>query len=309
MTQHIVHDKHLSSLRSLYPFRSHYLEVPGGKMHFVDEGEGPPVVMLHGNPSWSFYYRHLILGLREAYRVVAPDHIGCGLSDKPQQYPYTLATHIENVSRLIDHLDLRDVTLVVHDWGGPIGFGWAMRDPARTRGLVVLNTAAFLGGRVPLRIRACGWPVFGSVAVLRFNAFAAAAVRMACHQRERMTHEVARGYLLPYDSPAHRIATHQFVRDIPTGPRSPSYPVLRQIEAALPTFRNHPMMICWGMRDFCFTERFLDEWIERFPNTAVHRFEDAGHYVVEDAHEKILPRIRAFLTENSAGPGTNAGQR
>lgn len=287
-------------LGELYPFESRYLDVAGGRMHYVDEGDGPAVIMLHGNPTWSFYYRHLITGLRNRYRVIAPDHIGCGLSDKPQEYPYTLLTHINNVERLIDHLELSEVTLAVHDWGGPIGFGWATRHPDRVRGFIVFNTAAFLGGRIPFRIRICRYPVFAGIAVRGLNAFARAALRMACRKRERMTPEVKRGYLLPYDSVASRIAIQCFVRDIPLSPKVPSYPVLKQIEASLPLLRDRPMIIFWGAKDFCFTDRFLNGWIARFPEATVHRFEDAGHYVVEDAHEHILPLVSEFLEQTTA---------
>ncbi len=263
-------------------------------MHYVDEGQGPPVVMVHGNPTWSFFYRDLIRGMRDRHRVVAPDHIGCGLSDKPPEYPYTLATHIDNLARLMDHLDLRDVTLVVHDWGGAIGMGWATRQPRRVRRLVILNSSAFLGGRLPLRIRVCGWPLLGDLLVRGLNGFARTAIRMAVCDHRRMTPEVARGYLLPYDTPAHRVAIHCFVRDIPTNPRVPSHPVLAEIEANLVQFRDRPMLICWGMKDWCFTDRFLARWIEHFPDADVHRFDRAGHYVLEDAGERILPLIQAF---------------
>lgn len=281
-------------LRDLYPFDSHFLDLPGARMHYVDEGSGPPIVMLHGNPTWSFYYRDLVKDLRDDHRVVAPDHIGCGLSDKPQQYPYALATHIDNVERLIDHLSLTDVTLVVHDWGGAIGFGWAMRHPARVRRFVVFNTAAFTGP-CPLRIRICRWPVLGSLIVRGLNGFAFPATFMACKNRSRMTGEVRRGYLLPYDSYANRIGVHRFVRDIPLNCRSPSHRVIQQIEASLPEFADRPMLICWGGRDFCFNDGYLAQWQRRFPDAAVHRFDDAGHYVVEDARDRILPIMRQFL--------------
>jgi haloalkane dehalogenase len=286
----------------LYPFEPHYLDLGGPRMHYIDEGSGPAVVMLHGNPTWSFYYRELVRGLRDCYRVVAPDHIGCGLSDKPTDYPYTLATHIENISRLIDHLGLADVTLVVHDWGGAIGFGWAARYPERVGRFVVFNSAAFFG-RTPWRIRICRWPIFGDLVVRGLNGFARAAVSMACKRPGRMTTETRRGYLAPYDSYAHRIAILRFVRDIPLDSGVPSFPVLQEIEAALPRFREHPMIIFWGAKDFCFNDVFLTGWMDRFPAATVHRYSDAGHYVVEDAYERILPALSGFLEHPGRAEG------
>ncbi len=284
----------LGPIRHLYPFESHYIELGGPRMHYVDSGRGPAVVMLHGNPTWSFYYRDLIRGLCDECRVIAPDHVGCGLSDKPQDYPYALATHIDNLERLIDHLGLDQITLAMHDWGGAIGCGFVVRQPQRVRRLIVFNTAAF-PGRTPLRIRACRLPIFGPIAVRRLNAFARTAAWMACKNRSRMTPDVRAGYLLPYDSRANRVAILRFVQDIPAGSSHPTYPLIRSIEAGLTELRDRPMLICWGMRDFCFTARFLDGWIERFPEAEVHRFAEAGHYVVEDAAEAILPLVRSFL--------------
>lgn len=278
-----------------YPFNSHFVEVPGGWMHYLDEGQGPPIIMVHGNPTWSFYFRNLVKGLRDRHRVIVPDHIGCGLSDKPRQYPYTLATHIDNLERLIDELGLGDVSLLLHDWGGPIGFGWATRHPERVRRLAVLNSSVFLGGRMPWRIRVCRWPLFGEVALLGFNAFARAALRMACVQKDRMTPVVRRGYLLPTGRPADRVATLCFVRDIPMGPSSPSYAVLKQIGERLVPFHKIPMTLLWGMQDWCFTDATLAQWVEEFPQAEVHRIWTAGHYVVEDAHERISPILEAFF--------------
>lgn len=281
--------------RHLYPFESKYFEIDGVRMHYVDEGDGPVVVLVHGNPTWSFYFRDLIKGLRDGYRVIALDLIGCGLSDKPQDYPYTLETHVRNFSRLMDQLNLDRVALGVHDWGGPIGFGWATRNPERVERLFVFNTAAFLGGKMPLRIKVCGWPVLGDFLVRGLNGFCRAAVHMACQNKSRMTPEVAAGYLRPYDSWANRVAIHRFVKDIPFTPRVPSYAMFQELESKLPLLRDKPMTILWGMKDFCFTPAFLAQWAQRFPEARVHRFEDAGHYVVEDAHERILTILRDEL--------------
>ena len=285
----------LAGPQALYPFRPHFLDVGGPRMHYVDEGTGPPIVMLHGNPTWSFYYRELIKDLKSDYRVIAPDHVGCGLSEKPRRYPYTLATHIDNLDKLLLHLDVKDVTLLLHDWGGAIGMGWAVRRPERVRRFVVFNTAAFFYRRTPLRIRVCGWPVLGDLVVRGLNGFARAALRMATACPKRLTREVREGYLLPYDSWASRIAILRFVRDIPQRATDPSHAVLQGIQDGLSRFRKHPMLICWGEKDFCFDDRALQGWVSRFPDAVVHRFADAGHYVVEDAHERIRPLMREFL--------------
>jgi cis-3-alkyl-4-acyloxetan-2-one decarboxylase len=290
-----------------YPFLSHFLDMGGLKYHYLDEeppdgvtdGDRGPLLMLHGNPTWSFYYRHLILGLRDQWRCVVPDHIGCGLSDKPQRYDYCLERHIENVERLVEARGLDNITLVVHDWGGAIGMGFAVRHPEKIRRFVVFNTSAFLSSHIPFRIALCRVPLFGALAVRGLNAFARAAIFMACAHRKRMTHSVRMGYLAPYDSWANRVAVLRFVQDIPMGPKDRSYALMKSIDEGSARFRNHPMLVCWGKKDFCFNDTFLALWRERFPQAGFHEFADAGHYVVEDAHERILPLMRGFLDGGS----------
>lgn len=280
-------------IHPLYPFRTRRMPVPGGALSFVDEGDGPPVVMVHGNPTWSFYYRRLIAALSPTRRVIAPDHLGCGLSDKPQRYPYRLINHIDNLEMLLDELRLGPIDLVVHDWGGAIGMGWAVRHPERVRRIVVLNTAAFLSPRIPLRIAVCRWPIFGDLALRGLNGFAAAATIMAVEKP--MEPEVARGFLLPYDSWQNRIAQLAFVRDIPMRPSHPTWAVVDGIDRELVRLRDKPMQILWGGRDWCFSDHFLAGWLQRFPNAQVARFDDAGHYVLEDAHAEVVPRVVGFL--------------
>jgi len=283
-----------SDWRSLYPFASHFMETEGGKQHYLDEGEGPAVVMVHGNPTWSFYYRNLARSLSKTHRVIVPDHMGCGLSDKPQDYPYTLRQHIDNLERLLDYeLEVPQVDLVVHDWGGAIGMGYAVRHPERIRRLVILNTAAFLLDFCPFRIRVCRWPVVGPLAVRGLNAFARAATTMAVESR--LDPAVRAGLLAPYDSWANRVAILRFVQDIPLRRSHPSWETVTDIQKRLHLLAEKPMLICWGMQDFCFTEDFLDIWQSYFPNARVHRFEDAGHYVLEDAGERVIPLAERFL--------------
>jgi cis-3-alkyl-4-acyloxetan-2-one decarboxylase len=285
-------------VNDLYPFTSHTLELNSCKYHFLDEGQGDPLLMLHGNPTWSFYYRNLILGLKQSYRCVVPDHMGMGRSDKPQHYNYTLSQHIENLEALVDKLELDDITLVVHDWGGAIGMGFAVRHPQKIKRLVLFNTAVFLSEKIPVRLKLCRVPGFGDIAIRGFNAFALAAVDMACKNKERMTDEVRAGYLAPYDSFANRIATLRFVQDIPMSPDAPSYSIVKNIEENLKQFNSLPVLIAWGAKDFVFNNHFLKKWQGIFPKAEVHRIPDAGHYVVEDAHERIIPWMQEFFQNN-----------
>lgn len=286
----------LTPFRDLYPFGHHFLEVDGGRLHYLDEGQGKPLLCVHGNPSWSFLWRRVVGGMRQRYRVVAPDHIGCGLSDKPQDWPYRVEDHIANAEKLLLELDLRDVTLLVHDWGGAIGMGVAGRHPERFSRLVVTNTAAFCLPLLPWRIAACRIPGFGALAVRGFNAFAGAATVMAVERP--MEAAVKAGFVAPYHDWQSRIATHRFVLDIPMDASHPSWGAMQEVAAGLEGLRHLPMLILWGMKDWCFTPAFLDEWIRRFPEAEVERYADGGHYVLEDTHERALPRIREFLVRH-----------
>ena len=313
-----------------YPFRSHLLHLDGLLYHYVDEGPGsttvkdaaaaehtssggsPSVsvgepreprgtlVCVHGNPTWSFAWRKIIQALSSEYRVLAVDHMGCGLSEKPQEYPYTLEQHISNLVRWIEALDLRDITLVAHDWGGAIGMGAAARLPDRFQRFVLMNTAAFRSQQIPFRIAICRWPILGPIAVRGFNGFARAALTMAVEQPARMTAAIKTGYLAPYHSWATRVAVMRFVQDIPLSPRHPSYRTLLEVEESLTRWQSSPMQLIWGMKDWCFTPDFLGEFVLRFPSARVLTLPDAGHYVFEDAPEQIIPALRQFLEQTEA---------
>jgi haloalkane dehalogenase len=284
--------------RSLYPFDSHFLALDGLRYHYLDEGQGEPLLFVHGNPTWSFYWRNLIAPLRGRYRCVAVDHIGCGFSDKPADYPYTLEQHIGNLVRLVDQLDLSRVTLLAHDWGGAIGLGAALKIPERFARLVLFNTGAFPPPFIPLRIRICRTPLLGKLALQGLNLFARAALSMAVEKPERMAPAVRNGLLAPYDTWSHRTAIYRFVKDIPATPRHPTWRTLEGIESSLPSLAERPTLFIWGMRDWCFTPLCLDRLLLAFPEAEVHRLTDAGHYVIEDAHERIEPLVQDFLARN-----------
>ena len=284
--------------RSLYPqydFKSHFWQVGSHRLHYVDEGTGPVVVMVHGNPTWSYFYRHLIQLLAPQYRIIAIDHMGCGLSDKPQDYPYTLERHIDNLQGLLVHLGIERYSLVVHDWGGAIGFGCAVRDPGRVEKIVVLNTAAFHASRIPLRIRVCRWPLFNSLLVRGLNGFAWPATFMAV--TKPLNREVAAAYLAPYNSWHSRVAVAAFVKDIPLSSGDVSYDLLTEIEQGPPVLREKgvPMLLLWGGRDFCFNRYFYDQWCNRFPEAERHYFDDGGHYILEDKRREIAPLLLEFF--------------
>jgi pimeloyl-ACP methyl ester carboxylesterase len=286
--------------RDLYPFSSHFFALGPHRLHYLDEGAGEPLLFVHGNPTWSFYWRNLILGLRDRFRCIAVDHIGCGLSDKPQDYNYTLAQRIDDLSRLVEHLDLKGATLVAHDWGGSIGLGAVERLPSRFARIVLFNTGAFPPPYVPWRIAACRTPLVGTGALRGLNAFARAALSMATEKPERMMADVRAGLLAPYDSWANRVAIDRFVRDIPFSPRHPTWQTLERIEAGLPALAGRPIQLIWGMRDWCFRPECLDRFLQHWPGAEVHRLADCGHYVVEDAHERIVPLMVNFLTNHPA---------
>ncbi len=218
-----------NAYRHLYPFQSHFMPINGHQYHYVDEGQGASVVMLHGNPTWSFYYRRLIDALAPEYRVIAPDHIGCGLSDKPgpEAYTYQLENRVTDLEALIDHVlpDDAPITLVVHDWGGMIGMAYALRHLDRIQRIVITNTSGFLppsGKPIPLRLRLIrNFRSFAEPAVLGLNLFARGALFMA--PRRRLPRDVRQGLVAPYDRPKNRIATLRFVQDIPLSANDPSY--------------------------------------------------------------------------------------
>lgn len=286
--------------KSLFPFDGKYFDRGGPSMHYLDEGAGEPVVMVHGNPTWSFYYRNLVLALRDKYRCIAPDHVGCGMSDKPgdDRYSYTLESRVNDLEALLDSLSIvGGVTLVVHDWGGMIGMAYATRHPERIKRLVILNTAAF---RLP-EAKTFPWPLrvvrntpLGTPLVRGLNAFSGIAARVCC-TRHPLTAEVRAAYTAPYDSWANRIATLRFVQDVPLNPSDVSYGIVENVQQNLTRFSKVPMLICWGLKDFVFDRHFLERWEGHFPHAEVHRFEDCGHYILEDGKDEVIPLVQGFL--------------
>jgi pimeloyl-ACP methyl ester carboxylesterase len=288
--------------RALYPFESRWMDVGGRRLHYLDEEPKPAertLLFVHGNPTWSFHWRRLIERLRGEYRCVAPDHLGCGLSDL-QPRPLRLVDHIANLRRLVEALDLQRVTLVAQDWGGAIGLGALLEERARFERIVLFNTGAFRPWFIPFRIRVCRWPVVGRLAVQGGNAFSRAALRMTLSRKRRLDPAVAAGYLAPYDNWRRRAAVYQFVRDIPLSPAHPTWAALGGIEDRLKDLRNIPTLLAWGEQDWCFTIEGHDRFIEEWPEAEVVRLPDVGHWVLEDAPEEAEQAVVEFLSRTSA---------
>ena len=291
-----------------YPFTPKRFDRGNGiGLSYLDEGpaDADPVVMLHGNPSWSYYWRHLVGGLRDGYRCIVPDHVGMGLSDKPDDsaYRYTLQSRVDDLDRLIGSLGLsRKITLAVHDWGGMVGFAWAMKHPERIARLVILNTASFplpKTKKLPWQIALGRIPLLGAVLIRGFNFFARGAADLGVLRP--IPPASRKALLAPYDSWTHRRAVHRFVQDIPLTPDDAAWPLVRQAELQLPNYRDRPAFIGWGLQDFVFDQDFLAHFVKDLPAATQKIYGDAGHYVLEDKHEDLVPAIRQFLDRHPIG--------
>ena len=280
-----------------YPFESHFLQLDGARLHYVDEGprDAPVLLMVHGNPTWSFYYRNLIKAFSDRFRCIVPDHIGCGLSDKPQDYEYTLQRRIDDVDALLTHLGVERFSVAVHDWGGAIGMGVCSRHPDAVDKIVIFNTAAFRDVNIPFSINICRIPGFGELAIKGFNGFVLTAQIRAIYDRAKLSGPIREAYLAPYDSWENRVAIHAFVKDIPMKANHPSWATLGEVEDALAQFSDRPALIIWGDDDFCFTPHFRERWQKVFPDAEVHALADASHFVIEDATDQVVGWMSDFL--------------
>ena len=291
-----------------YPFSPKRFDRGKGiGLSYLDEGpaDADPVLMLHGNPSWSYYWRHLVAGLRDGYRCIVPDHIGMGLSDKPDDgaYTYTLQSRVDDLDRLVDSLGLtRKITLAVHDWGGMVGFAWALRNPERIARLVILNTASFplpKTKKLPWQIALGRIPLLGAVLIRGFNFFARGAADLGVLRP--IPPASRKALLAPYDSWTNRRALHRFVQDIPLKPGDAAWALVQQAEVKLPGYRDRPAFIGWGLQDFVFDQDFLAHFVKDLPSATQKIYGDAGHYVLEDKHKDLVPAIRQFLDRHPIG--------
>ena len=302
MVEKIFNNKLLSTkgFEDLYPFESNFLDIQGLNLHYIDKGEGRPVIMVHGNPTWSFYFRNLIQELSQDYRAIALDHIGCGFSDKPdaKTYDYTLESRVRNLDTLINSLDLKEkISFIVHDWGGMIGLAWAVDHIDRVDKIIITNTSGFFLPKekeFPFLL----WLVkyirpFAVPAVLGFNAFAKTALLLC--SKKGLSKKVKKGLVAPYNSWKNRIATLKFVQDIPIDKKDRSFYMVEHVDKNLKMLDASQLMFLWGAKDFVFDLAFLNEFRRRFSGAKTRVFHDAGHYLFEDKKKETMDEIKAFL--------------
>jgi haloalkane dehalogenase len=276
------------------------LERPGGLyLHYLDEGQGPPVLMVHGNPAWSFMYRALIKNLSSGYRCLVPDHIGMGLSSRPKnrQYGFRFSNRLNDLGALMDSLELTEpVHVIVHDWGGPIGLGWAGFHAAQVASVTIMNTGLrlppnyTLPGKLRL-FRSAG--LAGQYLAGRLNLFIRGLLRFGSVRP--LTPAAAGGWTAPYRLSLHRRAIGRFIRDIPLKPSDPSFGTLQNVDRAFDSLKEVPVFLVWGMQDFVFTEAFLADFKARRPDAPVLALPRAGHLLLEDEPDLIAGSIRRFL--------------
>ncbi len=284
---------------------THTVQLGQWTCSYVQTGpaEGPVVVLVHGNPTWSYLWRHLLRALGEAgFRAIALDHIGMGRSQRPPRgaYTATLSQRISDFDQFIAAVVPQGrFALVAHDWGGPISIGWGAEHANRLSHLVVMNTAGFslpAGMTFPLSLRLARSRPLGILLTRRTNAFARATLRWGCSAR--LPQPVRRGYLAPYTSARARMGIVGFLRDIPVRARSHTHTILRRTEEQLPALDHVPTLVCWGMRDPVFNQRILTRWRELMPQAQVLQFDQVGHLIPEEAAPALADLLPAFLRDH-----------
>jgi len=270
MVNRHINNKETSTkgFEDLYPFEGKFLDIQGHQLHYLDQGKGSPVLMVHGNPTWSFYYRNMVKDLSKTHRTIVPDHMGCGFSDKPgtTEYDYTLENRVSDLDRLIRHLDLSEkISLIVHDWGGMIGLAWALDNLDRIDKIVITNTSGFFlpkDKKLPLALGMIKYLKYFAVpAVLGANIFCVAALYIG--SKTPLSPKVKKGLTAPYNSWKNRIATLKFVQDIPITDKDRSFGIVDRVDKNLHRLDPDKLLFLWGTQDFVFDIHFLNEFRHR----------------------------------------------
>jgi haloalkane dehalogenase len=280
---------------NFYPFEHHYFDLPEGRMHYVDEGEGDVILFVHGTPTWSFLYRDFIKHLSKTHRCVAVDHLGFGLSDKPADYPGRPQDHAKNLHELIRHLDLGNITLVVHDFGGPIGLGAALEQPDRVNKIVIFNTWLWETASNPAvkKINKIANSMLGRFLYLRLNFSPKILLKKGFTDKSKLSKEVHRHYTKPFPDKDSRQSLLRLAESL----YGSSDWYQAQWEK-LSVLQNKSWLILWGTQDEFITTDYLKVWADRLPRVQVKTF-DCGHFVQEERATKAIESIQSFLVSNT----------
>jgi pimeloyl-ACP methyl ester carboxylesterase len=278
--------------RQEYPFAPHYFKTPAGAMHYVDEGSGEPIVFVHGNPAWSFEFRNVIKEFSSTNRCIAPDLIGFGLSDKPAVWSYLPKEQAKNLDLFLESLDLNAITLVVGDWGGPIGLSYALSHPEKIKNIVITNTwlwSVRSDWYYQAFSRFVGGPI-GRWLIRNHNFFAGTIVRVLFADKSRLTPNIHAHYIMPLEKAEERKGSWVFPAEI-----IGSSDWLQSLWDKREVLQQKKILIAWGMKDIGFRENELKMWIQAFPDAKVVRFEDAGHFVVEEKPAELIGEMKNLM--------------
>lgn len=275
--------------RQEYPFNSHYINLPMGKMHYIDEGQGDPIVMVHGNPGWSFEFRDIIKELSKTNRCIAPDHIGFGLSDKPADWSYLPEKQAENFEKLMDSLNLNNITIIVNDWGGPIGLSYAIKHPEKIKRIVLLNTWLWSVKGDPHfeKFSNMMGKGVGKFMIKHFNLFGKKVVKMAVADKHKLTRHIHKHYYKHLDKPSHRKGSYVFPGQI-----IGSSEWLEKLWQQKDKISSIPTTIIWGEKDIAFKQKELDKWLATMKNNTLIKLSNVGHYPQEESPETLIAELK-----------------
>lgn len=290
----------------ILPFQSRFASVAGHRMHYLDEGSGPVAILLHGNPTWCYFYRNLIQRLKQNFRVIAPDFIGCGFSDRVPNKSFSAEERIEHLQELLNVVDVEKFSLVMHDWGGPIGTGLAVRNVDRLERLVYFNTTITEIESLPFFIKWAAAGFIGKCITMYTSQFIYWMTRFGV--AKKLPHDVRDKYFLPYSTPARRQAIWDFVADIPFSSDHPTYRMMMEMATKLQQLQRFPVKIIWGLKDPCFHRRMLSKVAQHFPQAEVQEIPDASHLVLEDAPNIAIPAVEEFLLRDRAPTQQSNGE-
>ncbi len=283
------------SFDGTFPFKPNFKNINGFNMHYVDEGVGEPILCLHGMPTWSYLYRKFIKVLSKTNRVVAPDAMGFGKSDVPQNKNYVMQEHIDNLKELVLNLNLKDITLIVQDWGGPIGFGLAVNYPEKIKRLIIMNTSigVMKEGRKP-------WyaPLEEKGIYKQFIMNISGLIKGGIYNKDKITDSMIEAYKAPFPSEKYYIGAFVWPKDIPVGESHPSASIMKFVRNNLERLEEQKKILIWGVKDPIFPEKLISWWNKIYPGIETHKIKNASHFLQEDAPKQIIDIIKQFLDNN-----------